>query len=43
MSAHTDAQFSHGICPECYETILTPQLRAMHEAHEARTDQPRKP
>ena len=32
MSAHTDAEFSHGICPECYERILTPQLRAMHEA-----------
>lgn len=40
VSAHTDAEFSHGICPECYERILTPQLRAMHEA---RTEQPRKP
>ena len=40
MSAHTDAEFSHGICPEGYERILTPQLRAMHEA---RTEQPRMP
>ena len=32
VSAHTDAQFSHGICPQCYEEILTPQLRAMREA-----------
>ena len=32
VSAHTDAQFSHGICPECYEKILTPQLRALHES-----------
>jgi CheY-like chemotaxis protein len=32
VSAHTDAQFSHGICPQCYEQILAPQLRAMHEA-----------
>ena len=39
VSAHTDAEFSHGICPECYERILTPQLRAMHEAW---TEQPRK-
>ena len=40
VSAHTDAQFSHGICPECYEGILTPQLRAMREA---RSEQPPKP
>jgi CheY-like chemotaxis protein len=32
VSAHTDAQFSHGICPQCYEEILTPQLRAMRDA-----------
>lgn len=23
---HTDAQFSHGICPGCYETIVKPEL-----------------
>ena len=40
VSAHTDAQFSHGICPECYERVLTPQLRALREA---RSGQPRKP
>lgn len=40
MSAHTDAQFSHGICPQCYEQILAPQLRAMREG---RTEQPRDP
>lgn len=32
IGAHSDAQFSHGICPECYERILTPQLRALREA-----------
>jgi CheY-like chemotaxis protein len=32
VSAHTDAQFSHGICPECYERVLTPQIRALREA-----------
>ena len=40
VSAHTDAQFSHGICPECYDRILAPQLRALHES---RTGEPRKP
>ena len=40
LSAHTDAQFSHGICPQCYERILAPQLRAMHEA---RAEQPHDP
>jgi sigma-B regulation protein RsbU (phosphoserine phosphatase) len=23
---HSDALFSHGICPECYETVIQPQL-----------------
>jgi CheY-like chemotaxis protein len=32
IGAHSDAQFSHGICPDCYERILGPQLRAMREA-----------
>jgi CheY-like chemotaxis protein/exonuclease VII small subunit len=26
ISQHTSAQFSHGICPECYETVLQPEL-----------------
>jgi CheY-like chemotaxis protein len=32
VSAHSDAKFSHGICPGCYDTVLAPQLRAMREA-----------
>jgi CheY-like chemotaxis protein len=32
VSAHSEAQFSHGICPECYEQIVGPQLRAMRDA-----------
>jgi sigma-B regulation protein RsbU (phosphoserine phosphatase) len=24
---HSDAQFSHGICPACYEDVVQPQLR----------------
>ncbi len=26
VSRHTDAQFTHGICPDCYEHHLRPQL-----------------
>jgi DNA-binding response OmpR family regulator len=26
VSRHTEAQFSHGICPDCYEHHLKPQL-----------------
>jgi hypothetical protein len=26
ISRHTDAQFSHGICPECYEKVVKPEL-----------------
>ena len=36
VSAHSDAQFSHGICPECYETMVAPQLGAMREARTER-------
>jgi CheY-like chemotaxis protein len=32
VSAHSQAQFSHGVCPHCYEQIVVPQLRAMREA-----------
>lgn len=28
----TDAQFSHGICPECYEKYMKPQLEQMRRA-----------
>jgi CheY-like chemotaxis protein len=27
LSAHAGAQFSHGICPSCYETVVQEQLR----------------
>jgi sigma-B regulation protein RsbU (phosphoserine phosphatase) len=26
LSDHSEAQFSHGICPECYEKIVRPEL-----------------
>ena len=26
VSEHSEAQFSHGICPECYEKIVKPEL-----------------
>lgn len=28
LSKHTSTQFSHGICPACYEKIVEPELRA---------------
>ena len=28
LSANIDIQFSHGVCPSCYEKELVPQLRA---------------
>ncbi len=27
LSAHTEAEFSHGICPSCYKKVIEPQLR----------------
>src|SRR5439155_21633122 len=26
VSTHTDVQFSHGICPDCYSKVVEPQL-----------------
>jgi len=26
IESHVDVQFSHGICPDCFENIVTPQL-----------------
>lgn len=27
ISEHSNAHFSHGICPKCFETVIKPQLR----------------
>ena len=32
MAAHTGAQFSHGICPPCYDRVITPQVEAARRA-----------
>lgn len=29
VMAHTDVQFSHGVCPTCYESQIHPQLEAI--------------
>lgn len=26
IAEHTDTRFSHGICPDCYESVVKPQL-----------------
>ena len=32
ISKHSDARFSHGICPECYERIVKPELERYAES-----------
>ena len=32
LAAHSEAQFSHGICPGCYQRIVEPQLQALRDA-----------
>jgi hypothetical protein len=29
ISDHSDARFSHGICPDCYESVVRPQLQTL--------------
>ncbi len=37
VSRHTDAQFTHGICPDCYEHHLRPQLDGLSHRHPSRS------
>lgn len=30
LAAHSELQFSHGICPKCYQDVVRPQLTAHH-------------
>lgn len=32
LAQHTQAQFSHSICPDCYSTQVTPQLEKLRDA-----------
>lgn len=34
ISEHADVQFSHGVCPECYEKILMPEVRRVLDENE---------
>jgi response regulator RpfG family c-di-GMP phosphodiesterase len=38
ISERSDAEFSHGICPDCYETHMVPQLEASKAASGASHD-----
>ena len=31
LSDHSEAQFSHGICPDCYEKIVKPDLECLRQ------------
>jgi CheY-like chemotaxis protein len=31
VSAHSEAQFSHGICPTCYERVVKPELESFQQ------------
>jgi len=31
IAAHSEAKFSHSVCPECYEHLLKPQLKEMEQ------------
>ena len=29
ISAHSDTRFSHGICPECFDKVVRPELERL--------------
>ncbi|HXF04338.1 MAG TPA: hypothetical protein VNM72_02865, partial [Blastocatellia bacterium] len=31
IAEHSDAQFSHGICPDCYRQYVQPELDALRQ------------
>lgn len=33
ISHRTEANFSHGICPDCYQKYMVPQLQQLRKAH----------
>jgi sigma-B regulation protein RsbU (phosphoserine phosphatase) len=35
VSDHSQAEFSHGICPSCYETTVKPQLKSFQTSQSA--------
>ena len=35
ISEHSEAKFSHSICPNCYESVITPQLTERQREREA--------
>jgi phosphoserine phosphatase RsbU/P len=35
IAEHSDAQFSHSICPDCYESVIQPQLDKRRESGKA--------
>ena len=35
VSDHSDARFSHGICPDCYESVVRPQLETLNPERKA--------
>jgi sigma-B regulation protein RsbU (phosphoserine phosphatase) len=39
MAAHTGAQFSHGICPPCYQKVIAPQVEAARQRAGAATQE----
>lgn len=36
ISQHSEAQFSHGICPDCFETVVRPELNRLVQKEETR-------
>lgn len=34
ISEHTGTDFSHGICPDCYESVVVPQIRKMEQTQD---------
>ena len=33
ISQRSEAQFSHGICPTCYQSVVLPQIQALRRKH----------
>ncbi len=36
VTSHTDTEFSHGVCPTCFDEIVQPQLDVLHLAGAAK-------
>jgi len=40
LAKHSATQFSHGVCPDCFEKYARPDLKQIQKEHSSDSDKP---